>query len=140
MSRENLEVCRRGFEAFQRGLAAGDPAGALFDSGAVDPDLEWLPPRGFPGPPVYRGREGFAEFMRYWTEDFEDFSLRLERLIDVDDHRVVGLFHHKATGQGSGVPVELHQGLVYELEGGRVIRCRNYFDHAEALEAVGLQE
>jgi hypothetical protein len=39
------------------------------------------------------------------------------------------------------VPVELHQALVYELEeGGRVIRIRNYFDQADALEAAGLSE
>ena len=31
-------------------------------------------------------------------------------------------------------------GLVYEFEGGRVIRCRNYFNHAGALDAVGLLE
>jgi ketosteroid isomerase-like protein len=139
MSRENVEICRRGFEQFQAGLARGDP-GAVFDSGVMATDAEWMPPPGFPGPPVYRGREGFVEFMRTWTEDFEDFSLRLERLIDAGDDRVVGLFHHRATGKASGVPVELHQGLVYELEGGRVIRCRNYVDHAGALEAAGLRE
>ena len=139
MSQENVELCRRGFEAFADGLARGDP-GAVFDTGIFAADLEWLPPRGFPGPALYRGRDGFVEFMRTWTEDFEGFSLRLERLIDAGDERVVGLFHHRATGKASGVPVELHQGLVYELEGGRVIRCRNYTDHAAALEAVGLRE
>jgi ketosteroid isomerase-like protein len=93
--------------------------------------------RGLEG---YRGREGFAEFMRFWTEDFDHFTLRLERLIDVGDDRVVALFHHIAAGKASGVPVELHQGVVYELEGGRVIRCRSYPDHAGALEAAGLSE
>jgi ketosteroid isomerase-like protein len=121
-------------------LERGDPAGGAFDSGAFAPDCEWLPPKGFPGHAMYLGREGFAEFMRSWTEDFDEFTLRVERLIDVGDDRVVGLFHHTAIGKASGVPVELHQGLVYELEGGRVIRCRNYRDHAEALEAAGLSE
>ena len=78
--------------------------------------------------------------MRSWTEDFDQFTLRLERLIDVGDDRVVALFHHIATGKASGVPVELHQGVVYELEGGRVIRCRSYPDHAGALKAAGLAE
>jgi ketosteroid isomerase-like protein len=139
MSEENVEICRRSFEEFQAGLARGDP-GAVFDSEAFAADAEWMPPPGFPGPAVYRGRAGFVEFIGTWTEDFEDWSVRLERLIDAGDDRVVGLFHHTATGRGSGVPVELHQGLVYELEGGRVIRCRNYLDHAEALEAAGLRE
>ena len=139
MSQENVDICRRAFEAFRAAWERGDPGGA-FDAGINSPDFEWLPPRGFPGPRVYRGREGFAEFMRTWTEDFERFTLRLERLIDAGDDRVVGLFHHTGVGKASGVPVEVHQGLVYELEGGLVIRCRNYFDHASALEAVGMRE
>jgi hypothetical protein len=76
--------------------------------------------------------------MRIWTEDSEDWSVELERLIDAGDDRVVGLFHQRGIGKGSGAPVELHQGLVYELERGRVIRMRNYIDPAEALEAAGL--
>ena len=139
MSQENVEVVRRGWEAFEAGLARGD-FGAGFESGAFADNVEWIPPRGFPARPVYRGREGFEEFMHTWTEDFADFALRLERLIDAGDDRVVGLFHHRAIGKASGVPVEIRQGLVYELDGGRVIRCRNYSSHAEALEAVGLRE
>ena len=139
MSHENVEVVRRTFEEFKAGVARGDP-GAAFDEETVSPDLEWVPPAGFPEGSIYRGRDGFVEFWHTWTEDFEDFSLRLERLIDAGDDRVVGLFRHNAVGKVSGVPVELPQGLVYELEGGRVIRCRNYANHAAALEAVGMSE
>jgi ketosteroid isomerase-like protein len=137
MSEENVEIVRRGWEGFKAGWERGETGGG-FESGAFAPDVEWMPPKDFPGRSVYRGREGFDEFMRTWTEDFEDFELNLEKLIDVGDDRVVGLYHHKAIGKASGVPVELHQGLVYELAEGRVIRCRNYGDHASALKAVGL--
>jgi ketosteroid isomerase-like protein len=140
MSEENVEVVRRGWEGFTAGLARGDPSAGAYESGAFAPDCEWLPPSEFPGPRSYVGQEGFAEFMRLWTEDFERFELRLERLVDAGDDRVVGLFHHTAIGKASGVPVELHQGLVYDLEGGQVIRCRNYGNHAGALEAAGLSE
>jgi ketosteroid isomerase-like protein len=141
VSRENVEICRRGFEEFEAGLARGDP-GAMFDSGTFAPDAEWIPPpQDSPGMrSVYRGREEFVEFIRTWTEDFEGWSIRLERLIDAGDDRVVGLFHHRATGKRSGVPVELHMALVYELEEGRVIRIWNFLDPAEALEAVGLSK
>ncbi len=139
MSEDNVEVVRRGLEGFNAGLERGDAAGGAFGSGAFAADLEWVP-IGFPGPATYRGREGFAEFMRPWTEDFDDFTLSLERLIDVGDDRVVGLFHQTAIGKASGVRVELHQGVVYELERGRVIRCHSYPDHAGALEAAGLGE
>jgi ketosteroid isomerase-like protein len=50
------------------------------------------------------------------------------------------VFHHRATGRASGVPIELVQGIVWELADGRVVRMRNYMTPAEALEAAGLRE
>jgi ketosteroid isomerase-like protein len=141
VSRENVEICRRGFEAFEAGWARGDPGG-FFDTEAIAPDAEWIPPA--PTPPgtrsVYRGREEFVEFIRTWTEDFGGWSVQLERLIDAGGDRVVGLFHHRSRGKRSGVPVELHMALVYQVEDGRVIRIWNFIDPAEALAAVGLAE
>ncbi len=139
MSQENVEIVRRGIEEFRAGLARGDP-GAVFDSGVLAPDAEWIPAPNTPGlNPVYRGREGFVEFLRTWTEDFE-WSIDLERVIDAGDDRVVAVFHQQATGKASGAPVELQMALLYELESGRVIRMRNFLDPAEALEAAGLRE
>jgi ketosteroid isomerase-like protein len=140
MSQENVEIVRRGIDEFQAGLARGDP-GVIFDSGIVAPDAEWIPdPNAALGlRPVYRGREGFVEFMGTWTEDFE-WSIDLERLIDAGDDRVVAMFRQHATGHGSGATVELNMALLYELENGRVIRMRNFLDPVEALEAAGLSE
>ena len=139
MSRENVELCRRAFEVFRDGWQRGDP-GAVFDAGLNAPDFEWIMPSGFPGQQVYRGREEFAEFMKTWTEDFDEFTLRLERLIDAGGNRVVGLFHHTGIGRASGVAVELHQGVIYEVEDRQIARCRNFVDHELALKAAGLQE
>ena len=139
MSRENVELVQRAFEQFKAGLANGDPA-APFDSGLNAPDAEWiLPPNSAGFRQVYRGRDGFLEFIETWTEDFV-WSIELERLIDAGDDRVVGVFHQRATGKGSGAPVELHMALVYELQAGRIFRMTNFLDPAEALEAVGLRE
>ena len=139
MSRENVEDDRAVVESFQAGLARGD-VGAAFDSEGLADDAEWIVPAEIPGPTSYRGRDGFVEFMRVWTEDFERWSVRLERLIDAGDYGVLALLHQWATGKGSGAPVELDYALVYELEDGRVIRMRNYLSQQEALEAVGLRE
>ena len=142
MSEENVEVVRRLFEAFQDVFQRDDPGalGALFDSGLLAEDYEWIPFRGWPGPQSYRGRDGFVEFWTTWTEDFEGWSVELERLVDGGDEQVVGLFHQTATGRGSGTPVKLHFGVVWELKDGRVVRTRNYANPAEALEAAGLSE
>jgi ketosteroid isomerase-like protein len=140
MSEENVEKVRRAVDEFQAGLMRGDP-GAFFDLDFVADDYEWIFERGavVPEPLVWRRREGFEEFIRIWTEDFDEWSIRVE-LIDAGDDRVVGLTHQSATGKGSGVPVELKVGQVHELEGGRMIRVTNYLSHAEALEAAGLSE
>jgi ketosteroid isomerase-like protein len=107
MSQENVEIVRRGFEEFRAGLARGDP-GAMFDSGLLASDFEWIVAPNTPGlQPVYRGREGFVEFMRTWTEDFE-WSIDLERVVDAGSDRVVAVFHQRATGNASGAQVELH--------------------------------
>ena len=141
MSQENVEIMRRLFEAFPAGMERGDP-GAWFDSEVVADDVEWSfeADAAFEGQTVWRGRDGFVDFMRQWTEDFEGWSIRIERLIDAGHDRVVALTHQSATGKGSGVPVELKVGQVYELEDGRLVRVRNYLSHAEALEAAGLSE
>jgi ketosteroid isomerase-like protein len=138
MSEENVEIVRCLFEVFREGLQRGDLA-AGFDAGYVADDLEWIALPGV-GLGTYRGREGFIEFMRLWTGEFEDWSIELEQVIDAGDDRVVATYRQTATGKASGVPVELHQGAVHELEGGRVIRIRHYPSPAEALEAAGLSE
>ena len=121
MSQENVEIAQRLFEEFQAGLVRGDP-GAWFDPEAVAADFEWIVPTPLDGRSVWRGREGFVEFMRTWTEQFADWSMRVERWIDAGEDRVVALTRQSATGKGSGVPVELNLGQVWEFEAGRVAR------------------
>ena len=138
MSEENVEVVRRAFEVIREGLERGDFV-AGFDAELLDEDLEWI---AFPGVGLgtYRGREGFIEFMRIWTGEFENWSVELDQVIDAGDDRVVVIYRQTAIGKESGVPVELHQGAINELQGGRVIRIQPYPTPAEALEAAGLSE
>jgi hypothetical protein len=59
-------------EEFQAAMERRDP-GAVFDSEAATDDFEWIvPDPGFERTSVWRGREGFVEFVRTWTEEFED--------------------------------------------------------------------
>ena len=140
VSEENVEVVLRVLEDFHAGVKRGD-LGAFFDLEVVPDDYEVVLPEGAVGmKPVLRGREDWLEFFRNWTEDFEDWSQRVERLIDVGDDRVVALTRQSAVGKGSGAPVDLELGQVFEFEQGRLIRCRFYLGYAEALEAAGLRE
>jgi uncharacterized protein len=135
VSESNAEIVRRVFEAFQEGFARADPA-AGFDSPYVASQAEWIMPPNTPGfREVYRGGEEFLEFMRTWTEDF-DWSIELESAEDVGDNLVVAVFHQRATGKASGVPVELRMAHLTELEDGRIVRFRNFLDPEEAFRAA----
>ena len=139
MSQENVEIVRRMLEAWRLGAERNNPA-AIFESGTVAADLEWIPSHGFPGPTSYRSREGVIEYFRTWTEGFDAWTFEVERLIEAPGDRVVALIHQKATGKGSGASVEMDTGFVYELEAGQVVRIRNYLDLDKALQAAGLTE
>ena len=140
MSEENAEVVRAIYEAWWAGLERDDP-GAVFDSETVGDDFEFiLEGFEFEGRSVWRGREEYVEWFRTWTGEFEDWSLQVERLIDVGHDRVVALTHQSGTGKASAVPVEVDLGAVFELQDGRVVRMTTYLTHAEALEAAGLRE
>jgi ketosteroid isomerase-like protein len=140
MSQENVEIVRRLFGVYLEALDRGD-LDIWFDSDDLAEDFEWVMPRegGLGLPPSYRGREGFREFMQAWTqEQFQDWSIELERLLDAGGNRVVAFFHQRAIGRVSGVPVDLRMATLYELEDGRILRMRHFLDREEALEAAGL--
>jgi ketosteroid isomerase-like protein len=149
MSEENVEIVRRTTDAMQAALERYDLRAEVdveamaveFDAESVaSPDLELVPDRHVPGVESYRGVKGLVEFMRTWTENFEDWSNEYERFIDAPNDRVVAIAHQSGRGQGSSVPVEMRYGMVFELEDRRVIRLRLFMDPAEALEAAGLSD
>jgi len=139
MSQENVDIVRAVNEAFQAGIQRGEFGGGV-ESGLLADDFEFAPVPELAGETTYGGVHGFVEFMRRWTEDFEDWSVRLDRLIEAPGDRVVALMHQSGTGKGSGVPVDLHHGAVFKLREGRVVRINLYLTLEQALEAAGLSE
>ncbi len=139
MSEENLEIARRISEAFEAGVERGDFT-AAWETGAVAEDCELIPAPEHPEQRSFEGREGFSEFMLGWTEDFENYSVHRERLIDAGEDRVVGFFTQSATGKASGAPIDQGYAIVYELEDGQLVRLRIYLDRDAALQAAGLSE
>ena len=117
MSRENVEIVRRAYEAFNR---------HDFDAAmeALDPDVEWHQITQFPDRAIYRGREDMRD--RFWNqqlvEQFEDFRIDVEELVDAGDH-VVMIGHIVAHGSASGVPIRLRVVNVLELRDGKLIRA-----------------
>jgi ketosteroid isomerase-like protein len=90
--------------------------------------------------PCYRGLEGYRKYVAATNEVWgEENQLRPVELIDLGE-RIVMLADGRMRAQASGVPLTEAFALVTTLEDGRTVRLHEYYDHAEALEAVGLSE
>src|SRR4051812_20680818 len=133
MSEENVENCRRAFEAWNR----RDVDGWLEDAA---PDFEWIPasPSAVERT-VYRGkdevRQAFTAIWGVWeTFRFEEVEIR-----DLEDS-VVWLGHVHARGKSSHVEVDNAFAAHIRLRGDEAIRAEAFLTWQEALEAAGLSE
>jgi ketosteroid isomerase-like protein len=119
-------------ELFRRFQAGEDPFPLL------DEDIEWTvemldTPQG-----ESRGHRGVAEFFRRWLGTWDQYEMKLEEVREAPDGRVVALFRERATGRGSGVPVEMSPGAVIEIRDDKVVSYRGHADREDALREVGL--
>jgi ketosteroid isomerase-like protein len=93
MSQENVEIVRRGYEAYAR----GDVAVML-----ADVDQAMVTYREEPDGATFNGRDGLLQAIAEWVEDFDEFVATAEELIDANDRQVVVHVHQTATGSQSG--------------------------------------
>jgi len=135
MSQENVEVVRRGVDAFN----ADDTASFLE---LWDPECEFFSITGSQlHATPYRGHDGIRRYREETAETWTELRLDTERILEgKDDDVVVAVGCLRGEGRESGVRVEQRLGIVWELRGGKVRYCRAYPDPKEALEAVGLRE
>jgi ketosteroid isomerase-like protein len=147
MSQENVEIVRRVLELGQEGIRRHDVGRAIDEgvaTGLIASNFEWRG-GGRGGAAVVGvgdevGREGIVEFMRTWTEDFSDFAIENEEVIDAGENGVVVIQRQIGTGKASGAPVEMHAAMIFRLHSRQVVRVDIFLDPAKALEAAGLRE
>ncbi len=63
---------------------------------------------------------------------FDSFEIYVEEIIDVGDQLVV-VTHERATGKGSGLPVDQRLTHIWTIRNGQVATIRSFTDRAEAL-------
>ena len=63
----------------------------------------------------------------------------MEELTDLGEHVLARTRHH-GRGKGSGVEVDREIFQLWTFRQDKVVRAKMYYDHAEALAAVGLSE
>ena len=133
MSQENVELVRRGADAFNRRDL--DAYLAL-----TDDDVEVVPRVGaMEGESSYRGHDGVRRWWSNLLDVFPDWNVEVVEVRDLGDLTLatVRLSGH---GAGSAAPTNQANGHVVRWWRGKCVWWRAFGSRAEALEAVGLSE
>ena len=130
MSQENVEIARRGYEAFAR-----RDLDAVFE--LFDPEIEAHDPPEMPDAAIHRGHDAVRRDWEQTYELFEDFTIEVEETLDCGDDVVVFL-RYRGRGSESGAEVEALMAHVWTVRNGKAIRLRQFLDREQALEAAGL--
>ena len=131
MSQENVEVVRAGFDAWNAGDM--DALRELYDADAMLRMVE-----GWPEPGPYVGREAIIRQYEQQRETFDADALEpIGDFIHAADRVVVRFVWH---GAGRGPETDLEMTQIITVRKGKIVYQEFFWDHAEALEAVGLSE
>ena len=133
MSQENVEVVRALFEAWGRG---GLDALAEF----WDARIDWRAAEGAldDAGPIH-GVDAMRAYVQDWLDDFDVLRVEAEELIDAGE-QVVAVQRISGRAKASGIETEIRYAVVYTIRHGKIVRGREYWERAQALEAVGLSE
>jgi ketosteroid isomerase-like protein len=130
MSQENVEIVRRGVDAFSR--AAWEESVNL-----MAPEVEWHDAPDLPGARRYQGREGVLAQWREMAEALDHFTVEIDQLFDAGD-KVVVFLTSRGRGRISGIEVSRKLAQVCTVRDGQVIKIVGYDNRAQALEAARL--
>jgi ketosteroid isomerase-like protein len=130
MSEEHLQVVRRFYELWN----ARD-----FDAMAplLAPHAVVYTPDGWPEPGPFHGRDAIMREVRTVQEDFGVLTILLEQIAAREDW-VLTRHHTHGRGDRSGLEAEFRNSVAFRLRAGKIIEARFYWDHADALRALGL--
>lgn len=130
MSRENVDLARRGNDA----VARRDLDGFL---ALADPDVQitarYTQLEGVP----FRGHEGVRSWWANIFEVFADFRPEIEEARDLGDS-VLATVRLRGRGTSGGAPFEETVWQVTEWRDQKCVSVRTFGSEAEALMAVGL--
>jgi ketosteroid isomerase-like protein len=133
VSDEAIEVTRAWFETWNRGdldafidLYAGDAE--------MTPDPSWVEAGTF------KGQLAIRRFFEGLKESWDGEDRAVLRDLFKAGTNVVARMDWQVRGRTSGIDTHLDITNVNTVENGKIVRQRHYFDHGEALKAVGLEE
>src|SRR5512132_970312 len=132
MSEENVEIVRSMYEALNR-----REWDAVFRDTA--PDVELTTPPGGPNSGTYRGREECEGYLRELITPFEASAVQPEEFFERGD-QVAVVYKVRARPKGSSAEIEIRNGALWTIRGGKAVSLRFFSKPEEALETLGLSE
>jgi len=129
MSEENVEILRRGHEAFREG---GEQA--IYEY--LDPDIELTAIEELPGNETHYGHAGVHDWFQTLREAFGDFTWEPQEYVDLGEHVLIAT-RFIAEGLGSGVPVEVTVYNLWTVRQGKAVQIRGYLNREDALAVAG---
>ena len=130
MSQENVEVVRRGQQAFSHGDLS--PAEAM-----VDDDVDWGTLGDFPGLETsYRGPQGLDRWMDAVRAEWESFEVSIDEVIRDEGDVIVIAESLRGRGRESGAEVEMVIFSTYWFREGKITKRRVFTSREQALEAA----
>ena len=103
------------------------------------PDGEFINAREDPDHSTYHGIGAIRKQHQGWFDAYPDLNVEP---LEIRTNANVAFAWVRFTGHGadSGAPLQMELAHVATYEDGKLVRLQEYFDRAEALEAVGLVE
>jgi ketosteroid isomerase-like protein len=132
VSRENVEIVKRGIDAYFRGDES-----AMLDHAAPDIIVTQFPDQL--DVRDYRGHEGLLRVMAEWIDIWDDWSVEILRIREIEDRVLVGA-RQRGRGKGSGAPFEVEVVFVFTVRDDKIARWQMFHSEQQALRAVGLEE
>jgi ketosteroid isomerase-like protein len=134
VSRENVEIVRRSFEAFRRG---GLDNVAKF----WHPDIYWRAAEGAADDVgVMRGAQALRRYYQDWIDAFDELEAEVEEVMFESGERCAVVVRNSGRPRGSDARVHGRYYVVCTVRQGRIVSGREYETRAEALAAVGVRE
>ena len=134
MSQENVEIVRRGTDAYNRGDLDG-----LLENWAPDAVVDWSRSRGFDAG-VFRGHDAIRAHWQRLLESFDEVRIELvEPIEEVEDGLLVVENLGYLRGR-DGIEVQTRSALLITIRDGELTSFTLYQTRQEALEAARLRE
>ena len=125
---------------FVRSIYADWERGDFGSAEWADPQIEYIRADG-PEPGTWTGLTRMAEAARTYLDAWNDFRFVADKYRELDNGRVLVLYHFFGRGKTSGVELErvrTEAAHVFHISGGQVVKFVIYLDRDRALADLGL--